>query len=78
MAFSFMSLAWTFLGGVMAGTLAPRSEIQNAAAAGALSLVPAFLACVPYDETMMSTVGALLVVLTAACGGSFARFARPH
>ena len=78
MAFSFMSLAWTFLGGVMAGTLAPRFEIQNAAAAGALSLVPSFLASVPYDETVMSTVGALLIVPTAACGGSCARFARSH
>jgi hypothetical protein len=73
-----MSLAWTFVGGVVAGSLMPRSAIQHAAAAGALTLVPSFLACVPYDETAMATIGALLVVPTAALGGWCASLARPH
>jgi hypothetical protein len=78
MAFSFMSLAWTFIGGVAAGAFTPRSAVQNAAAAGALAMVPSFLACVPFDESVMSTAGALLVVPTAVCGGLCARLARPH
>jgi hypothetical protein len=76
MALSVMSLAWTFLGGVVAGTLTPRAAVQNAAAAGALTMVPSFLACVPNDRTVLSTLGALLVVPTAALGGWCARFAR--